>query len=175
MSPCRAHITYHPSSCSDTLKSANASSLWQLILTIISIRTKNTIQVTAVSLFNYAFLAWAVIQVNELGEILGGLNAKTLQVDGKNKLITLPLNVLTGVIIGVVGAGCLALSWLAWVIRNEFGYVILSVLGVLDGVGSGALLGRGQDRSAEADGYAVSWYRRTVCLGCNIDCRLGAK
>ena len=127
------------------------------------------------SLFNYAFLAWAVIQVNELGEILGGLNAKTLQVDGKNKLITLPLNVLTGVIIGVVGAGCLALTWLTWVIRNEFGYVTLSVLGVLDSTGSGTILGRGRDSYAEADDCAVSWDRRTVCLGCNIDCRLGAK
>lgn len=75
------------------------------------------------SLFNYAFLAWAVIQVNELGDILGGLNEKSLAVSGKNKLIVLPLNILTGVIIAVVGAGCLALSWLTWVIRKEFGYV----------------------------------------------------
>lgn len=102
--------------------------------------------------------------MNELGEILGGLNAKTLQVDGKNKLITLPLNVLTGVIIGVVGAGCLALSWLTWVIRNEFGYVSLSVLGVLESLGSGTISGRGRDRSAEAGEYIVSWCRRTVYL-----------
>lgn len=97
------------------------TSLWQLVLTIISIRTKNTIQVTAVTLFNFAFLAWAVIQVNELRDILGNLN-RALELDGtRNSLVTLPLNVLTGIIIGVVSVGCLALSVLTFYIRREFG------------------------------------------------------
>ena len=105
-----------------TSDQADPSSLWQLVLTVISIRTKNTIQVSAVTLFNFAFLAWAVIQVNELQEILGDLNSNALALDGtKPKLITLPLNILTGIIIAVVAAGCLALSVLTYVIRKEFG------------------------------------------------------
>ena len=93
-------------------------SLWQLVLTIISIRTRNTIQVTAVTLFNFAFLAWAVIQVDELRDILGSLNA-ALRANSSSRLFALPLNILTGIIIGVVGAGCLALSVLTLRTRHH--------------------------------------------------------
>lgn len=40
------------------------SSLWQLVLVVIAIRTRNTVQVVAVTAFNFAFLGYAVIQVS---------------------------------------------------------------------------------------------------------------
>ena len=43
---------------------ADRCSLWQIVLTIIAIKYKNTMQVVAVSLFNYAFLAYAVMMVS---------------------------------------------------------------------------------------------------------------
>ena len=43
---------------------ALTGSLWQIVLTIIAIKYKNTMQVVAVSLFNYAFLAYAVMMVS---------------------------------------------------------------------------------------------------------------
>lgn len=46
----------------------NEGSLWQIVLTIIAIKYKNTMQVVAVSLFNYAFLPYAVLMVSELAE-----------------------------------------------------------------------------------------------------------
>ena len=37
--------------------------LWQFVLTVIGIRARNTIQVIAVTAFNFAFLGYAVIEV----------------------------------------------------------------------------------------------------------------
>jgi hypothetical protein len=39
------------------------TSLWQTILTCIAIKGKNTMQVVAVTIFNYAFLGYAVMMV----------------------------------------------------------------------------------------------------------------
>jgi hypothetical protein len=41
-------------------------SLWQTILTCIAIKGKNTMQVVAVTIFNYAFLGYAVMMVHPL-------------------------------------------------------------------------------------------------------------
>jgi hypothetical protein len=43
---------------------ATFSSLWQLVLTFVAVHTKNTVQVTAVTAFNFAFLGYAVIEVS---------------------------------------------------------------------------------------------------------------
>jgi hypothetical protein len=40
-------------------------SLWQLVLVLIAIRTRNTVQVAAVTMFNFALLGYAVIQVSD--------------------------------------------------------------------------------------------------------------
>lgn len=40
-----------------------------------------------------------------------------------DKVFTIPLNVLTAVLIGVIAGGCIALTVLAYCIRREFGYV----------------------------------------------------
>jgi hypothetical protein len=37
--------------------------LWQTILTCIAIKGKNTMQVVALTIFNYAFLGYAVMMV----------------------------------------------------------------------------------------------------------------
>lgn len=47
-----------------TKRQADTGSLWQLVLVTIAIRTRNTVQVAAVTAFNFAFLGYAVIQVS---------------------------------------------------------------------------------------------------------------
>ena len=47
-----------------TKDQADTVSLWQLVLVTIAIRTRNTVQVAAVTAFNFAFLGYAVIQVS---------------------------------------------------------------------------------------------------------------
>jgi hypothetical protein len=101
-----------------------------LLLTVIAIRTKNTIQISAITIFNFAFLAWAVIQVSELRTILGDLQTSLIDdatatgdSPPSTNLLNLPLNVLTAVIIGVVSICCLILSVLAYFVRREFGQV----------------------------------------------------
>lgn len=37
-------------------------------------------------------------------------------------LLTLPLNILTGIVIGVVATGCVAMLILSFIIRREFGW-----------------------------------------------------
>ncbi|WVQ85577.1 hypothetical protein IAT38_007743 [Cryptococcus sp. DSM 104549] len=105
--------------------------LWQLVLTVIAIRTKNTVQVIAVTLFNYAFLGYAIIQIYELRKILGDNLAAGLTSESGTgtTLMTIPLNVLTALIIGVVAASCLVLSVLCVLLRREFGWQRYRFLG----------------------------------------------
>ncbi|KIR30533.1 hypothetical protein I307_03643 [Cryptococcus deuterogattii 99/473] len=103
--------------------------LWQFVLTIIAIRTKNTIQVFALTIFNFAFLGYAVIQIYELRKILGSNLADGLTGGTKTTLMTIPLNVLTAVIIAVIGASCLALLTLSVLLRREFGWQRYRFLG----------------------------------------------
>lgn len=98
--------------------------LWQLVLTFVAVRSRNTVQVVAVTAFNFAFLGYAVIQIYELrqllnGDLEGGLTSGVNENDPT--LLTLPLNVLTAVVIGVVAGGCVALVILSYFIRKEFG------------------------------------------------------
>ncbi|WVO19665.1 uncharacterized protein IAS62_000955 [Cryptococcus decagattii] len=103
--------------------------LWQFVLTIIAIRTKNTIQVFALTIFNFAFLGYAVIQIYELRKILGSNLADGFTGGAKTTLMTIPLNVLTAVIIAVIGASCLALLTLSVLLRREFGWQRYRFLG----------------------------------------------
>ncbi|EIW72740.1 hypothetical protein TREMEDRAFT_16349, partial [Tremella mesenterica DSM 1558] len=96
--------------------------LWQLVLTIIAVRTRNTIQAIAVTMFNFAFLGYAVIEIFELRQILGDdLN--------HSSLLTVPLNVLTAVVIAVVAVGCCLLVGLSIKLRKEFGWERYRFLG----------------------------------------------
>lgn len=52
------------SQITSTKGQADTGSLWQLVLVTIAIRTRNTVQVAAVTAFNFAFLGYAVIQVS---------------------------------------------------------------------------------------------------------------
>lgn len=133
-------------------------SLWQIVLTFVAVRSKNTIQVIAVTLFNYALLGYGAImvsgicqsptclrlesfnksalnegvgpltpQIYELRKILGDLSTSLQETDGDNtspanaELLTLPLNVLTYVVIAILAVGCVAMTALAWRMRQEFG------------------------------------------------------
>ncbi|KAK8865748.1 hypothetical protein IAR55_000895 [Kwoniella newhampshirensis] len=104
--------------------------LWEIVLTVIAIRTKNTIQVIAVTAFNYAFLGYAVIQIYELRKILGdNLSEELTGNDDRTTLLTLPLNVLTALIIAVVAVCCLVLSVLCVFLQREFGWLRYRFLG----------------------------------------------
>ncbi|WRT65836.1 uncharacterized protein IL334_002787 [Kwoniella shivajii] len=104
--------------------------LWQIVLTVIAIRTKNTIQVISVTAFNYAFLGYAIIQIYELRKILGDNLASELIDDEEGAtLMTIPLNVLTALIIAVVGVSCFILSGLSFYLQREFGWQRYRFLG----------------------------------------------
>ena len=98
--------------------------LWQLVLTFVAVYTRNTVQVVAVTAFNFAFLGYAVIQIYELRKILGDNLAQQLTSVtnvSESTLLSLPLNVLTAVVIAVLAVGSLALVVLSYFIRREFG------------------------------------------------------
>ncbi|WWC88028.1 uncharacterized protein L201_002931 [Kwoniella dendrophila CBS 6074] len=104
--------------------------LWQIVLAVIAIRTKNTIQVIAVTAFNFAFLGYAIIQIYELRKILGDNLATRLAGDGDiTTLLTIPLNVLTALIIAIVGISCVILSGLSFFLQREFGWQRYRFLG----------------------------------------------
>ncbi|WWC68483.1 uncharacterized protein I206_102412 [Kwoniella pini CBS 10737] len=105
--------------------------LWQIVLTIIAIRTKNTIQVMSVTAFNFAFLGYAIIQIYELRKILGDNLAQELTGDEEKgtTLMTIPLNVLTALIIAIVGVSCLMLTGLCYFLQREFGWQRYRFLG----------------------------------------------
>ncbi|ODO07446.1 hypothetical protein L198_01025 [Cryptococcus wingfieldii CBS 7118] len=99
--------------------------LWQLVLVSIAIRMKNTVQVIAVTAFNFAFLGYAIIQIYELRKILGGtsLSEGLKGNDTGSTLMTIPLNVLTALIIAVVAVSSVGLLVLSVLLRREFGRV----------------------------------------------------
>ncbi|OCF56566.1 hypothetical protein L486_05416 [Kwoniella mangroviensis CBS 10435] len=104
--------------------------LWQIVLTVIAIRTKNTIQVMSVTAFNFAFLGYAVIQIYELRKVLGDNLANELTGnEGDITLMTIPLNVLTALIIAVVALSCLILTGLSFYLQREFGWQRYRFLG----------------------------------------------
>ncbi|OXC70921.1 hypothetical protein AYX13_00338 [Cryptococcus neoformans] len=103
--------------------------LWQFVLTVIAIRTKNTIQVFALTIFNFAFLGYAVIQIYELRKVLGSNLADGLTRGTNTTLMTIPLNVLTALIIVIIGVSCLALLTLSVLLRREFGWQRYRFLG----------------------------------------------
>ncbi|KAL7423792.1 hypothetical protein Q5752_001376 [Cryptotrichosporon argae] len=101
--------------------------LWQLVLTIDAIRTKNTIQVIGVAIFNAMFICYASLQVSEIRTILGSSTSAD-EATGTT-LLTLPLNVLTYVVIGVIAACELAVVVLSWFVYRDFGWKIYRFLG----------------------------------------------
>nr|ODN93263.1 hypothetical protein L203_00534 [Cryptococcus depauperatus CBS 7841] len=104
--------------------------LWQLILTFIAIRTRNTVQVISLTAFNFAFLGYAVIQIYELRKILGdNLGEGFSGEKAGSNLMTIPLNVLTTLIIVVVAVACLVLMVLCFLLRKEFGWQRYRFLG----------------------------------------------
>jgi len=99
--------------------------VWQLVLTCIAIRTRNTVQVIAVTVFNLAILGYAIIEIYELRQILGNNLAGSLDsgtIANHATLLTLPLNVLTAVVIGNTSVCSLGLAVLAYALRKEFGW-----------------------------------------------------
>lgn len=102
--------------------------LVQLILTVFAIRTRNTIQVIALAVFNAMLLAYAGIEVAEIRQTLDVAPASA-EVASAHKLLTLPLNILTGIVIGVIGLAEVAIVILTYFVWREFGWRIYKFLG----------------------------------------------
>ncbi|KAK4685532.1 hypothetical protein P7C73_g4616, partial [Tremellales sp. Uapishka_1] len=100
--------------------------LFQLTLSIDAIRTRNTIQVVGLAIFNAMFLIYAGIQISEVRNIL---DENVQASDDATTLLSLPLNVLTAVIIGVIGLSEVVVSVLTVFIWREFGWKIYRFLG----------------------------------------------
>lgn len=61
-------------------------------------------------------------------KILGDLNHSLQMINPDappDQIFTIPLNVLTAVLIAVIAVGCVGLTVLAYCIRREFGYTSL--------------------------------------------------
>lgn len=102
--------------------------LVQLILTAFAIRTRNTIQVIALAVFNAMLLAYAGIEVAEIRQTLDVYPASE-EVASAHKLLTLPLNILTGIVIGVIGLAEVIIVILTYFVWREFGWRIYKFLG----------------------------------------------
>ncbi|ORX34201.1 hypothetical protein BD324DRAFT_583956 [Kockovaella imperatae] len=101
--------------------------LWTLVLTVVAIRARNTVQIVGITAFNFAILAYAVIQIYELRKILGdnlaeGLPGEQGDNGPSSSLLSLPLNILTAVVIAVVATGSIILIILSYFIRRDFGW-----------------------------------------------------
>ncbi|EJT49960.1 hypothetical protein A1Q1_00878 [Trichosporon asahii var. asahii CBS 2479] len=102
--------------------------LVQLILTVFAIRTRNTIQVIALAVFNAMLLVYAGIEVAEIRQTLDVYPASE-EVASAHKLLTLPLNILTGIVIGVIGLAEVIIVVLTYFVWREFGWRIYKFLG----------------------------------------------
>lgn len=102
--------------------------LLQLILTVTAIRTRNTIQVIALAVFNGMLLAYAGIEVAEIRQTLDVVPASA-DVAGAHRLLTLPLNILTGIVVGVIGLAEVVIVVLTYFVWREFGWRIYKFLG----------------------------------------------
>lgn len=102
--------------------------LVQLCLTVFAIRTRNTIQVIALAIFNGMLLIYAGIEVAEIRTTLDVASVSP-DVANAHKLFTLPLNILTGIVIGVIGLAQVVIMILTYFVWREFGWRIYKFLG----------------------------------------------
>lgn len=100
--------------------------LLQVVLTLIAIRTRNTVQVVALAIFNALLLVYAGIEVVELRQTLDYIPPDAA---GESKILTLPLNILSGIVLGVLGLAQVIIVVLTWYIWKEFGWRIYRFLG----------------------------------------------
>ncbi|TXT08679.1 hypothetical protein VHUM_02807 [Vanrija humicola] len=99
----------------------------QVGLTVYAIRTRNTIQVIALAIFGALLLIYAVIEMAEVRKLLG--DRVSTDSNEHRALLTLPLNALTGVVIGLIALAEFTIIVLTYLIWREFGWRIYRFLG----------------------------------------------
>ncbi|KAK7064403.1 UPF0658 Golgi apparatus membrane protein [Favolaschia claudopus] len=91
--------------------------VFQFVLAVDAVYTRNTLQFICLTIFNALFLAYAVIQIGEIREL-------NLSQTGH-----VPINVLTTIIPIVIAVAEVAYIALGWKIYDEFGWKVYKFLG----------------------------------------------
>ncbi|ODQ54386.1 hypothetical protein SAICODRAFT_77792, partial [Saitoella complicata NRRL Y-17804] len=107
-----------------------AAFLFQSVLAFIALRQRNTIQIFGLTLFNLTFLAYSIVQIEEIHSAImdsagsqflkDGVNGADLWDDLKPFLIVIPV---------VVFVGQVCYFYLAWRLYKDFGWEIFKTLG----------------------------------------------
>jgi len=94
--------------------------VFQLFMALDAVWARNTLQFICLTIFNFLFLIYAVIQIGEIRATLG---------DGTTGLVDIPVHVLTTIIPCVIGIAEMAFIALGWKIYTEFGWKVYKFLG----------------------------------------------
>jgi hypothetical protein len=95
--------------------------VFQFVMALDAVYARNTLQFTALTGFNFLFLVYAVIQINEIRHSL--LPGPT------GVLSDIPISVLTTVLPCVIAVAEIAYIALGWKIYQEFGWKVYKFLG----------------------------------------------
>jgi hypothetical protein len=96
--------------------------VFQFILAVDSVCTRNTLQLMFLAAFNLILLCYAIVQIGEIHEA-------ALPVIASNGILALPLNVLARLIPSVIGIAEIVYLILGWSIWREFGWKDFKHLG----------------------------------------------
>jgi len=96
--------------------------LFQFLMAVHAVYTRNTLQFICLTFFNALFLVYAIIQINEVKE---SVTTST----GTEGLQKIPITVLTTIIPIVISVAEVAYIALGWKIYNEFGWKVYKFLG----------------------------------------------
>lgn len=98
--------------------------VFQLILAIDAVWTRNTLQFFFLTAFNLIFLIYAVVQIFEIRSAL-----QTMTTSSQLAIFNIPINVLVIIIPFVIALAELAYVILGWSIWREFGWKVYKLLG----------------------------------------------
>ncbi|KAF8740681.1 hypothetical protein AX14_007811 [Amanita brunnescens Koide BX004] len=96
--------------------------VFQFVMAVHAVYTRNTLQFICLTLFNALFLVYAIIQINEV-------KASVTSLKGTEGLEKIPITVLTTIIPIVISVAEVAYVALGWKIYNEFGWKVYKFLG----------------------------------------------
>jgi len=96
--------------------------VFQFVMAVHAVYTRNTLQFICLTVFNALFLAYAIIQI---GEMKQSVTTST----GTEGLGKIPITVLTTIIPVVISVAEVAYIALGWKIYNEFGWKVYKLLG----------------------------------------------
>jgi len=95
--------------------------LFQLVMAIDAVYARNTLQFIFLTMFNFLFLVYAIIQIGEIRQ--------SLQPGLSGSFLDIPVSALTTIIPCVISAAEIAYIALGWKIYREFGWQVYKFLG----------------------------------------------